>query len=127
MIAGRTAIYARVSSEAQARENTIASQLASLRERVAADGLFLEPDDCYADEGYSGSVLIRPALERLRDAAAAGQIERLCVHAPDRLARRYAHQALLIDEIRRAGVEIVFLNRPIGDTPEDDLLLQVQG
>ena len=127
MMAGRTAIYARVSSETQARENTIASQLASLRERVTADGLQLEPDDCYVDEGYSGSILVRPALERLRDAAAGGQIERLYVHAPDRLARRYAHQALLIDELRRAGVEIVFLNRPIGDTPEDDLLLQVQG
>ncbi len=127
MIGGRIAIYARVSSEAQARENTIASQVASLRERVAADGLPLEPDDCYVDEGYSGSVLLRPALERLRDAAAGGQIDRLYVHAPDRLARRYAHQALLIDELRRAGVEIVFLNRPIGDTPEDDLLLQVQG
>jgi len=127
MIAGRTAIYARVSSEAQARENTIASQLASLRERVAADGLWLEPADCFVDEGYSGAILVRPALEQLRDAAASGRIERLYVHAPDRLARRYAHQALLIDELRRAGVEIVFLNRPIGDTPEDDLLLQVQG
>jgi site-specific DNA recombinase len=82
MIAGRTAIYARVSSEAQARENTIASQLASLRERVAADGLLLEPDDCYVDEGFSGSVLIRPALERPRDAAAGGQIKRLYVSMP---------------------------------------------
>src|SRR5208283_2849758 len=125
--AGRTAIYARVSSETQARENTIASQLASLRERITANGLLLEPDDCYVDDGYSGSILVRPALERLRDAAAGGQIERLYVHAPDRLARRYAHQALLIDELRRAGVDIVFLNRPIGDAPEDDLLLQVQG
>jgi site-specific DNA recombinase len=127
MIAGRTAVYARVSSEAQARENTVASQLASLRERVAADGLLLEPDDCFVDEGYSGSILVRPALEQLRDAAASGQIDRLYVHSPDRLARRYAHQALLVDELRRAGVDIVFLNRPIGETPEDDLLLQVQG
>jgi len=127
MIAGRTAVYARVSSEAQARENTIASQLVFLRERVAADGFVLEPDDCFVDEGYSGSVLVRPALEQLRDAAASGQIDRLYVHSPDRLARRYAHQALLVDELRRAGVDIVFLNRPIGETPEDDLLLQAQG
>jgi site-specific DNA recombinase len=127
MIARGVAIYARVSSEGQAREKTIASQVASLRERVAADGFLLEPDDCYIDEGYSGSILVRPDLERLRDAAASGRIERLYVHAPDRMARRYAHQALLIDELRRAGVDIVFLNRPIGDTPEDDLLLQVQG
>ena len=81
MIARRTAIYARVSSEAQARENTIASQIASLRERVAADGHWLEPADCFVDEGYSGSLLVRPALEQLRDAAASGRIERLYVHA----------------------------------------------
>src|SRR5437870_12175927 len=44
-----------------------------------------------------------------------------------RLARNYAYQVLLIDEWRRAGVEIVFLNRSLGQSPEDDLLLQVQG
>ena len=121
------ALYARVSSESQARDNTIASQVAALRERIVADGFLLEPDHSYEDEGYSGSVLSRPALERLRDAVAGGRIERIYVHAPDRLARRYAHQVLLIDEFRRAGAEVVFLNRPIGGTAEDDLLLQVQG
>src|SRR5271166_4208745 len=121
------ALYARVSSESQARDNTIASQVTALRERIVADGFLLEPDHSYEDEGYSGSVLSRPALERLRDAIAGGHIERICVHAPDRLARRYAHQILLIDEFRRAGTEVVFLNRPIGGTAEDDLLLQVQG
>src|SRR5258705_8504083 len=127
MTEARCALYARVSSEAQARDNTIASQVAALQERIAADGFALEPDHGYLDDGYSGSILLRPALERLRDAVAGGQIDRIYVHAPDRLARRYAHQALLIDEFRRAGAEIVFLNRPIGDTAEDDLLLQVQG
>jgi site-specific DNA recombinase len=121
------AFYARVSTESQARDNTIASQVTALRERIAADGEPLEPDDAYVDEGYSGSVLVRPALERLRDAVAAGSIGRLYVLAPDRLARRYAHQALLMEEFRRAGVEVRFLNRPIGGTAEDDLLLQMQG
>src|SRR3954453_5853800 len=71
--------------------------------------------------------VVLPALERLRDAVAAGNLDRLYVHPPDRLARRYAYQVLLIDEFHRAGVEIVFLNRPIGLSPEDDLLLHVQG
>jgi site-specific DNA recombinase len=123
----RVALYARVSTEQQARDNTIASQIAALRERIAADGRQLEPDHAYVDEGYSGSSLLRPALERLRDAAAAGSVERIYVHAPDRLARRYAHQVLLMEEFRRAGAEVVFLNRPIGGTAEDDLLLQIQG
>ena len=91
----RAAFYARVSSEAQARDNTIASQVAALRERVAADGATMGPDAAYIDEGHSGSSLVRPALERLRDAVAAGEIDRVYLLAPDRLARRHAHQALL--------------------------------
>ena len=112
------ALYGRVSSESQARDNTIASQVTALRERIAADGFQLEPDHNYVDEGYSGAILFRPALERLRDAVAGGPIERIYVHAPDRLARRYVHQVLLIDEFHRAGAEIVFLNRPIDGTAE---------
>ena len=123
----RAAFYARVSSEAQARDRTIASQVAALRERVAADGATMDPDHAFIDEGHSGSSLVRPALEKLRDVVAAGEIDRVDVLAPDRLARRHAHQALLMEEFRRAGVEVTFLNRPIGAGPEDDLLLQIQG
>src|SRR5919205_1150873 len=123
----RVAIYARVSTEQQASDNTIASQIAALEARVAQDGLHLTPDGRFTEEGYSGSTLVRPELERLRDAVAAGSLDRLYVHSPDRLTRRYAYQVLLIEEFRRAGVEIVFLNRPIGLSAEDDLLLQVQG
>ncbi len=86
----RTALYARVSSEAQAPDNAVASQLASLRGRVAADGFLLEPDACCFDEGYRRSVLLRPALERLTDAAAGGRIAGGYVDAPDRPARRRA-------------------------------------
>ena len=121
------AIYARVSSEQQATSNTIDSQIAALEARLAQDGLTLVPEGRFIDDGYSGATLVRPALERLRDAVAAGNLDRLYVHSPDRLARRYAYQVLLIDEFHRAGVEVVFLNRPIGLSPEDDLLLQVQG
>ena len=87
----------------------------------------LEPEHVFLDEGYSGASLLRPALERLRDVAAAGIVDHLYVHTPDRLARHYAYQVLLIEEFHRAGVEVVFLNRPIGDSAADDLLLQVQG
>jgi site-specific DNA recombinase len=121
------ALYARVSSEGQARDNTVASQLAELRVRAVADGVVVGPEHSYVDEGYSGATLARPALERLRDAAALGEFERLYVHTPDRLARRYAYQVLLVEELRRANVEVAFLNRAIGGTAEDDLLLQVQG
>ena len=121
------AIYARVSSEQQATSHTIESQLAALAEQVVTDGYRLQPELQFIDEGYSGATLMRPALEQLRDLAAAGGIDRLYVHSPDRLARNYAYQVLLVDELQRAGVEIIFLNRALGQSPEDDLLLQVQG
>ena len=123
----QVAIYARVSSEQQAEAHTVASQVAALRERVAADGLTVSEAMQCLDEGYSGATLVRPALERLRDVIAAGSVDRLYVHSPDRLARKYAYQVLLVDEFRRAGVEVIFLNRALGQSPEDDLLLQVQG
>lgn len=123
----RIAIYARVSSEQQARDGTIQSQLEALRVRVGKDSGILDPELSFIDDGYSGSTLIRPALDRLRDQAAAGAFGRLYVHSPDRLARRYAYQVLLIDELKDCGVEVVFLNRQLAQGPEDDLLLQVQG
>ena len=126
-LAPRVAIYARVSSEHQAQEQTISSQVAALRERVASDGLLLEEELCFLDDGVTGTTLARPALEKLRDTAYSGGFQKLYVHSPDRLARRYAYQVLLVDELRRYGVELVFLNRALGVSPEEDLLLQMQG
>ena len=123
----QAAIYARVSSEQQTTAKTVASQIAALQERVAADGLALPPELQFVDEGYSGATLVRPGLEQVRDLAAAGGLDRLYVHSPDRLARKYAYQVLLLEEFQRAGVAVIFLNRAPGETAEDALLLQVQG
>jgi site-specific DNA recombinase len=121
------ALYARVSSELQAQQATIESQIAALKQRAESDGHLVLPQDVYVDEGVSGATLVRPALERLRDRAAEGAIEILYVHSPDRLARKYAYQVLLLDEFRRHGVVPVFLHGPAGQTAEDELLVQVQG
>jgi site-specific DNA recombinase len=123
----QVALYARVSSDQQSEAKTIESQVADLRTHIAATGATLSAELEFIDNGYSGATLIRPALERLRDVAAAGGIDQLYVHCPDRLARNYAHQVLLLEEFLRAGVEVIFLNREVGQTPEDQLLLQVQG
>jgi len=123
----QVAIYARVSSEQQSEARTIESQLSELRAHVKSQGLSLPSEHEFIDNGYSGATLIRPALEQLRDVAAAGGLDRLYVLCPDRLARNYAHQVLLLEELLRAGVEVNFLNREVGQTPEDQLLLQVQG
>ena len=85
------------------------------------------PDMVIEDDGYTGAVLERPGLERVRDLAAEGRIDTVLVHSPDRLSRRYAYQVLIIEELARQGVEIVFLNAPSMETPEDHLLVQFQG
>jgi site-specific DNA recombinase len=124
----RVALYARVSSQRQADEATIHSQVAALEQRLGADGHRLDPELRFLDEGYSGATLHRPALERLRDLIHAGGVERLYVHAPDRLARKFVHQAVLLEEFQRRQVEVVFLNQPRAEaSPEGNLLLQMQG
>jgi site-specific DNA recombinase len=121
------AIYARVSSDRQKEEQTIASQTSALR-AYAATSEYVVPDGwVFEDEGWSGATLVRPGLERLRDLAAQGQIEVVLVYSPDRLSRKYAYQVLLLEEFARHGVDAVFLQGPRADTPEDVLLLQFQG
>lgn len=124
----RVALYARVSSQKQASGTTIRSQVAALRERIATDGFHLDEECQFLDDGFSGGTLVRPALERLRDLAWSGGLDRLYVHSPDRLARNYAHQMVLLEEFARQGVTIVFLNDDARRaSPEGALLVQMQG
>ena len=121
------AIYARVSSEQQREENTIASQTASLIEFAKSHDLEVPEEWVFEDKGYSGATLERPGLERVRDLAAEGHIQVVLAYAPDRLSRKYAYQILLIEELARHGVETLFVRAPQGDSAEDQLLVQFQG
>jgi site-specific DNA recombinase len=122
----RTAIYARVSTEGQQQRGTIGSQLQVLRQRVSAEGDELVAEFC--DDGHSGSRLDRPGLDALRDAAEAGLIDTVWCLSPDRLARIYAYQVIVLDEMARHGVTVRFTDTPpIDDDPQARLLTQVQG
>lgn len=121
------AIYARVSSEQQREEHTIASQTAALIEFAKRHELQVPKEWLFEDEGYSGATLERPGLERVRDLAAEGQIQVVLAYAPDRLSRKYAYQILLIEEFTRHGVETLFVKAPQSATAEDQLLVQFQG
>lgn len=121
------AIYARVSSERQKEKHTIASQTAALLEWAKQLGYSVPTEWVFEDEGYSGALLVRPGLDRVRDLAAEGQIEALLIYSPDRLSRKYAYQVLLVEELARHGVEVRFIRSPQAETPEEHLLLQFQG
>ena len=122
----RVAVYARVSTEAQEARGTIGSQLAALRERVTAEGHDLVAE--FVDDGHSGARLDRPGLDALRDSAEAGLIDAMWCLSPDRLARVYAYQVIVLDELARHGVTVCFADAPtIDDDPQSRLLTQVQG
>src|SRR6266581_2884043 len=121
------AIYARVSSARQKKDQTIGSQTAALRAHAGQLGAELPEEWVFEDEGHSGATLVRPALEALRDLAAQGCVDVVLCYSPDRLARKFACQALLVEEFARAGVRVEFIKGPRGDSPEDQLLVQFQG
>src|ERR671912_219546 len=126
----RVAVYGRVSTSHQVEHQTIEQQLGRLTAHVgahAAEGWALEPAHVFRDDGYSGAVLARPGLDRLRDAIKGREIDRVLVTAPDRLARNYVHQMVLLEEWARAGCGAEFLDRPMSDDPHDHLLLQIRG
>lgn len=120
-------LYARVSSHQQTKRGTIESQIAALTERIVGDRTHVAEDVRFVGADIGGVTLIRPQLERLRDRTALGLVDRLYVLSPDRLSRKYAHQALLMEGLSACSVQAVFRNHAIGVTPEESLLLRVQG
>lgn len=123
----RAALYARVSTAHQEHDQTIDSQISALERASETADLSVPPERRYIDNGFSGSRLDRPALDALRDAAAEGLIDVVLIHSPDRLARNFVHQQVIVEELMARGVEVAFVERPIGERPEDRLLLQMQG
>jgi site-specific DNA recombinase len=121
----RVGIYARVSTDTQQGRATIGSQLQTLRDRIAAEGDELIEE--FTDDGYSGARLDRPGLDRLRDAAETGAIDAVWCLSPDRLARSYAYQILILDEFARYQVPVRFADAPPLDDPQGRLLVQIQG
>jgi site-specific DNA recombinase len=121
----RVGIYARVSTDAQEARGTIGSQLETLRTRVSAEGDELVAE--FIDDGCSGARLDRPGLDDLRDAAEAGRVDAVWCLSPDRLARSYAYQILILDELARYQVPVRFTDTPPLDDPQGRLLVQIQG
>jgi site-specific DNA recombinase len=123
----RVAIYVRVSTQRQADTQTIEQQIERLCAHVAVQGWLLESEHIYRDDGHSGAKLNRPGLDSLRDRAALAEFDTVLITEPDRLARNYVHQMVVIEELERRGVQVEFLDRPMADNAHDRLLLQIRG
>ena len=110
----QVAIYARVSTPRQAEAQSTDQQIDRLRAHAEGQGWSLAADRVFRDDGYSGASLGRPGLDRLRDAAASARLDRILITEPDRLARNYVHQVLLVEELQGHGAAVEFLDRPMG-------------
>src|SRR4051812_45280825 len=123
----RVAVYARVSTQRQAQAQTVEQQLDRLKQHAEEQSWLVPVDFIFRDDGYSGASLKRPGLDRLRDRAAARSLDLVLITAPDRLARNYVHQVLLLEELEQHGCRVQFLDRPMSQDPHDQLLLQIRG
>jgi site-specific DNA recombinase len=123
----RVALYARVSTHRQAQAQTVEQQLDRLRSYAQQQDWIVLEDHVFRDDGYSGASLKRPGLDRLRDRAADCSLDMVLLTAPDRLARNYVHQVLLLEELDQHGCQVYFLDRPMSQDPHDQLLLQIRG
>ncbi len=121
------AVYVRVSTQRQAQAQTIEQQLDRLRTYYEAQGWSWQEEHIFRDDGYSGAKLRRPGLDRLREQVGRATFDRVVITAPDRLARNYVHQMLLIEEFERGGCQVEFVDRPMSHDPHDQLLLQIRG
>jgi site-specific DNA recombinase len=121
------AVYVRVSTQRQAQAQTIEQQLDSLRKYHEGQGWPWQEENIFRDDGYSGAKLRRPGLDRLREQVGRAVFDRVIITAPDRLARNYVHQMLLIEEFERGGCQVEFVDRPMSHDPHDQLLLQIRG
>lgn len=119
------AIYARVSSDTQAKEGTINSQIDALRQEAQAKGLNIL-HECL-DDGVSGTTLERPGLDHLRELSSEGLIEGVLILSPDRLSRKQVHLLLLMEEFSKRNIQVVFTNQKFDNTPEGNFMLQIQG
>lgn len=123
----RAALSARVSTSRQALAQTITDQVTRLREHIRQQGWTLDATHVFRDDGYSGASLTRPGLDALRDQAALAAFDVVVLTAPDRLARKYIHQVLLLEELAGLGSQVLFVDRPMSQGPHDQLLLQIRG
>jgi site-specific DNA recombinase len=123
----RIGLYARVSTSSQAQAQSIEQQIERLKTVVREQGCQLEDQHVFRDDGWSGASLNRPGLDGLRDVVRTGEIDKLVITAPDRLARNYVHQMILLDEFAHYGCEVEFLDHPMSADPHDKLLLQIRG
>ena len=96
-----------------------------MKKQIIAAGHVLVKE--YIDDGITGVLLDRPALEQLRQDAKTNLFDRIYFHAADRIAREAAHQTIIIGELVKRGKQITVGGKEYEATPEGKLTLNMLG
>jgi site-specific DNA recombinase len=121
----KAALYARVSTDAQQKEGTIESQLVELRRQISAAGHVLVRE--YIDDGYSGTLLDRPALNQMRADVKTDVFDTIYFLAADRIAREVEYQRIIVGELLKHGKQITINGKDYEQNPENKLTLTMLG
>jgi len=121
----RVALYARVSSEERREGQTIDSQVSELERFAQQNSWVIE--GVYKDEGWSGGMLARPELDRLRDNASKGLFNAVLLNDVDRLARDVAHLGVIKRDLERKGIQVIFRKLPAESSPTHNLMVNILG
>jgi site-specific DNA recombinase len=120
----RLALYCRVSTEEQREGQTIESQIKELEQFATSRWTIIRT---YKDEGWSGSILARPELDRLRDDASKHLFDAVLINDVDRLARDVTHLGIIKRDLERHGLRVIFRKLPGEASPAHNLLINVLG
>ena len=119
------AIYARVSTSRQEKEETIDNQLKAMRKLAKEKGYKIVKE--YIDDGWSGDLLARPALDQLREDAKKKIWEEVLFHDPDRVARTQWLQGMVMYELEELGLGISFITTAAPKSDEDKVVFAMRG
>lgn len=121
----KVAIYCRVSSEEQKQGKTINSQIQELEDFARASNYKII--ERYIDDGWSGGLLERPALDRLRDAASKGLFEAVLINDVDRLSREVLHLGIIKKDLEKKGAKLIFKKLPHTEDPMSNFMINMLG
>ena len=116
------ALYARVSSDRQDVDLSVAAQLRALRDYAEKNGYLVCRE--YIDEAESGRIADRPQFQRMLDEASKPQspFQEILVWKFSRFTRKREHAVAFKSMLRRRGVRVVSITEQADDTPTGKLL-----
>ena len=116
------ALYARVSSERQDVDLSVAAQLRALRDYAERNGYLVARE--YVDEAESGRIADRPQFRKMLDEASKPEapFQEILVWKFSRFTRKREHAVAFKSMLRRRGVRVVSITEHADDTPTGKLM-----